>query len=232
MNKPRERLIWIVTNLAGILFGFAVILGSSYLVYAHSLAQPLPDFSNPGNADYSPYMVFIIQPFDEKIIEAARADYESIHKQIEKKKGGILPGKQPKNTAVKPKVTTAGTAKTPSPTVKIILPTATLSGMTPSATPTILLSATPTWELTNTASSTAVIYPTLTSTRQPTVKPKPTRTLPPEATNTPVPRPTNTSAPRPTNTHVPAPTHRPSPTVVNTPRPTAYPGPDPTQSYP
>ena len=78
--------------------------------------------------------------------------------------------------------------------------------------------------LTPTASPTPVIT-------QP-VTPTPSNTPTPTPTSTPTPTPTNTPTPTPTSTPTPTPTNTPTPTPTNTPTPTSTPIPTPTDEPP
>lgn len=87
--------------------------------------------------------------------------------------------------------------------------------LTPTATPTPIITQPVT--LTSTPTPTPTNTPTPTPTNTPTPTPTPVITQPVTLTNTPTPTPTSTPTPTPTNTPTPTPTNTPTPTPTPTP---------------
>ena len=112
--------------------------------------------------------------------------------------------------------------------------------LTPTASPTPVITqpVTPTPSNTPTPTPTSTPTPTPTNTPTPTpvitqsVTPPPSNTPTPTPTSTPTPTPTNTPTPTPTSTPTPTPTNTPTPTPTNTPTPTSTPIPTPTDEPP
>lgn len=87
--------------------------------------------------------------------------------------------------------------------------------LTPTATPTPIITQPVT--LTSTPTPTPTNTPTPTPTNTPTPTPTPVITQPVTLTNTPTPTPTSTPTPTPTSTPTPTPTNTPTPTPTPTP---------------
>ena len=112
--------------------------------------------------------------------------------------------------------------------------------LTPTASPTPVITQPVTPPPSNTPTPTPTSTPTPTPTNTPTptpvitqpVTPPPSNSPTPTPTSTPTPTPTNTPTPTPTNTPTPTPTNTPTPTPTNTPTPTSTPIPTPTDEPP
>ena len=112
--------------------------------------------------------------------------------------------------------------------------------LTPTASPTPVITqpVTPTPSNSPTPTPTSTPTPTPTNTPTPTpvitqpVTPPPSNSPTPTPTSTPTPTPTNTPTPTPTSTPTPTPTNTPTPTPTNTPTPTSTPIPTPTDEPP
>ena len=100
--------------------------------------------------------------------------------------------------------------------------------LTPTATPTPIITQPVTPPPSNTPTPTPTSTPTPTPTNTPTPTPVITQSVTPPPSNTPTPTPTNTPTPTPTNTPTPTPTSTPTPTPTNTPTPTPTSTPTPT----
>ena len=99
--------------------------------------------------------------------------------------------------------------------------------LTPTATPTPIITQPVTPPPSNTPTPTPTSTPTPTPTNTPTPTPVITQSVTPPPSNTPTPTPTSTPTPTPTNTPTPTPTSTPTPTPTNTPTPTPTPTDEP-----
>ena len=99
--------------------------------------------------------------------------------------------------------------------------------LTPTATPTPIITQPVTPPPSNTPTPTPTSTPTPTPTNTPTPSPVITQSVTPPPSNTPTPTPTSTPTPTPTNTPTPTPTSTPTPTPTNTPTPTPTPTDEP-----
>ena len=95
--------------------------------------------------------------------------------------------------------------------------------LTPTATPTPIITQPVTPPPSNTPTPTPTSTPTPTPTNTPTPTPVITQPVTPPPSNTPTPTPTSTPTPTPTNTPTPTPTNTPTPTPTPIPTPTDEP---------
>ena len=95
--------------------------------------------------------------------------------------------------------------------------------LTPTASPTPVITQPVTPTPSNTPTPTPTSTPTPTPTNTPTPTPVITQSVTPPPSNTPTPTPTSTPTPTPTNTPTPTPTNTPTPTSTPIPTPTDEP---------
>jgi outer membrane biosynthesis protein TonB len=181
MKSIPERIAWVGMIPLMMILGLGIVLIAFLLVFRFSVGAV--ERVEPGSADYSSDMEFVVQPLDEGVISEAMAD--SAENESGEAEGNTPTATSSPTLTFTPTLTptytsspTATATDTPVPTATRFVPTATSK---PTKKPTKV--------------------PTKVPTKEPTAtKPPP----PPQPTNTPVP-PTATNRPQPTNTTGPYP---------------------------